>query len=250
MRNLPCALVPQNREPKRSEFHDAHLMGLGRSEDQPAALHRREAPADDHEAAVEVDIPPLQAQQLATSEPAEHGQDEQRIDRLRLVRCEQTLERRLVEDRDGALRDARQFDGVRRVARDHLPRDRLGQRLVNDRMHQVHGGGSVALLDDPVAQVLDVDRRDPAQRQMPEVGHDVAGNDAGVPSMRARPFVQPYVREPAFVQVAAQERPARAGRHAEFHLAFEVGRDALSITARASHSSRSIALATRVVAPS
>ncbi|MCY4114024.1 MAG: hypothetical protein OXG33_08810 [Chloroflexi bacterium] len=193
-------------------------MGLGRSNDQSLALHRRQAPADDHKAALEVDIPPVQAQQLAASEPAEHGQDEQRVDRFRLVRFEQAPECRLIQDRDGALRDAWQFDGVSRVARDHLPRDRLGQRLVDDRMHQMYGCGRIALLDGPVAQVLDVGRRDPAPWQISDVGNDVAGDDAGVSSMRTGALVQPYVRERALVQVAAQEGPAGASDDPEIHL--------------------------------
>ncbi|MCY3895006.1 MAG: hypothetical protein OXG17_00895 [Chloroflexi bacterium] len=201
---LPRALLPQGGESKWSQIHDSRLMGLGRSEDESAALHRREAPAHNHKAAVKVNIRPLKPQQFTAAEPAQHGQHQQRVDRLRRVRREQALERRLVEDGDCALRDPRQFDGVRRVARHQPPSDRLGERLVNDRMNQVHRGRGKALLDGRVAEVLDIGRGDPAHRKVPGLGDDVASHDARVPGMRARSLVQPDMRQPALVQVPAQ----------------------------------------------
>ncbi|MCY3957430.1 MAG: hypothetical protein OXG65_03955 [Chloroflexi bacterium] len=74
LRVLARTLLAQGREPKRSQIHDACLMGLRRTEDEPVALHRREAPAHDHKAAVKVNIRPLEPQQFAAAEPSKHGQ--------------------------------------------------------------------------------------------------------------------------------------------------------------------------------
>ncbi len=150
-RRLPCVLLPQGRQAERTELHDAHLMGLGRSEHEPLARHWRQAAAHHHEAAVEINICPAQTQKLTAPQPAEHRQNEQRVDRLGLIGRQQTLHRRLVEHGDGAFGDARQFDGIGCVAGRELPCHRLGQRFVDDRMDQMHRGRREALLECAVA---------------------------------------------------------------------------------------------------